>query len=179
MSVPLTRFGALTGNAGADARIQIGGKGRKNVLAVVASYQPQLIAAPAATFQGRLVIVDGQLDPLLTQQSGFNVAPPNFAVATDFSRLGKVLFDVLFSGVGPHVFFMPIAQQEGSPQSDEDSLVNIILCIGQDATWVPPFPNPPTPPPGATLYVPCLSASGQTVFGGILAGQTTFGGVPQ
>jgi hypothetical protein len=179
MSAPLTRYGTLTGAAGGDARIAIGGKGRKNVLAVVASYQRQTLAAPDATFQGRLVIVDAQIEPLLTSNTNFVNAPPNFAVATDFSKVGKVLFDVRFSSVGPHILFLPIAQQEGSPQSDEDSTINIILCIGQDATWVPPFPDPVTPPIGAQLYLPVLSVSGQTVFGGTLAGQQTFSGVPQ
>lgn len=163
MSVALTRYGSLSGGAGEDARIQIGGKGRKNILAVTASYQNAVVAAPAASFQGRLVIVDGQIDPLTT--SSFVPIPPNFAVNTNFSVFGKVLFDVRFSGVGPHIFFMPIAQQEGSPQSDEDSTINIILCIGQDAV--------------AGNYIPVLSVSGQTVFGGILAGQTSFAGAPQ
>jgi hypothetical protein len=163
MSAALTRYGAIAGAAGADARLQIGGKGRKNVLAVVASYQNNAIAAPGAAFQGRLVILDGQIDPLTT--SSFIPVPPNFSVATDFSTFGKVLFDVRFAGVGPHVFFMPIAQQEGSPQSDEDSTVNIVLCIGQDGA--------------GGVYIPVLSVSGQTVFGGVLAGQTTFGGAPQ
>lgn len=162
MSIALTRYGANAGAAGADSRIQIGGKGRKNILAVVASYQNAAIAAPGAAFQGRLVILDGQIDPLNT--AAFIPAPPNFTVATDFSAFGKVLFDVRFASVGPHVFFMPIAQQEGSPQSDEDSTVNIVLCVGQDGA--------------GGNYIPVLSVSGQTVFGGVLAGQQSFAGAP-
>jgi hypothetical protein len=163
MSGALTRYGAITGAGGGDARVQIGGKGRKNVLAITASYQNAVIAAPGAGFQGRLAIVEGQIDPLTT--SNFIPAPPDFGVNSNLSQFGKILFDVRFSAVGPHVFFLPIAQQEGSPQSDEDSTVNVILCIGQDGA--------------AGVYIPVLSVSGQTNFGGVLAGQTTFGGTPQ
>lgn len=160
MSVPLTRYGAVTGLAGGDARIQVGGKGRKNVLAVTASYQQATVIAPAADFQGRLVVIDGQIDPLAT--SNFAPNPPDFPITTDFSRFGKVLFDVRFSTVGPHPLFLPIAQQEGSPQSDEDSTVNIVLCIGRDSAL--------------NQYIPVLSVSGQTVFGGYFAGQQSFTG---
>lgn len=163
MSAALSRYGSITGAGGGDARIQIGGKGRKNVLAITASYQNAALAPPNAAFQGRLAIVEGQIDPLTT--SNFIPTPPDFGVNANLAQFGKILFDVRFSGVGPHVFFLPIAQQEGSPQSDEDSTVNVILCIGQDGA--------------GGSYIPVLSVSGQTNFGGILAGQTTFAGTPQ
>ena len=163
MSNPLNRYGSITGAPGGDARVTIGGKGRKNVLAITASYQNNAVAAPASSFQGRLVIVDSQIEPINT--AAFTVAPPDFPIGTDFGRIGKVLFDVRFSDVGPHPLFLPIAQQEGSPQSDESSTVNIILCIGRDSA--------------AGVYIPVLSVSGQTVFGGNLAGQQVFGTGPQ
>ena len=154
------RFGSVTGLAGGDTRIRIGGKGRKNVLSINASYQRATVGAPGTSFQGRLVIVEGQLDPV---QSLVLAPPPaDYPSNTNFDQLGKVLFDVPFSDVGPHSFFLPIAQQEGSPQTDEDSTVNVILCIGTDNV-----PN---------AYIPTLVVSGQTVFGGQLAGQQTFAG---
>lgn len=163
MSQALTRYGSITSAPGGDARVQIGGKGRKNVLAITVSYQNTAAAAPAATFKGRLVILDGQIQPLVS--AGVQPPPPDFPVNTNFTNIGKVLYDVRFSDVGPFIFFLPIAQQEGSPQSDEDSTINIVLCTGQDAA--------------AGVYLAVLSVSGQTVFGGNLAGQQVFaaGGV--
>lgn len=156
MSYPFTRFGAFIGQPGGDVRIQIGGKGRKNVLTLTASYLKSTATAPGVGFQGRLVVVEGQLDPL---QPNITAAPPDYPVNANFGDL-KILFNVFVSSVGPHPFFLPLAQLEGSPQTDEDSPVNIILCIGQDGA-------------GGT-YVPSLSIGGQTVFGGALAGQQTF-----
>jgi hypothetical protein len=174
MSRPLMRYGSVTGLAGNDARIRIGGKGRKNILSINASYQRSTAAAPGTSFQGRLVIVEGQIDALTVVNNA--TVPADYLTVTNFELLGKVLFDVTFADVGPHAFFLPIAQQEGSPQTDEDSTVNIILCVGIDSTWVAPWPNPPSPPLGAALYIPTLVVSGQTVFGGQLAGQQTFAG---
>ena len=146
MSIPFRRYGAFSGVAGADCRVEIGGKGRKNILAVTASYQRATVAAPDASFQGRLVIVEGQLGG-----PSVLVGPPpvDYPVNAVFDNQ-KILFDVRVSSVGPHPFFYPIAQQEGSPQSDEDSTVNIILCIGRDS--------------GGNLYIPTITVSGQTVF---------------
>jgi len=158
MSAPFTRFGAFIGLAGGDVRVQIGGKGRKNVLAVTASYRPSTLVAPAASFQGRLVIVEGQLDPL-PQGTTPVPLPPDFAVAATFAGL-KILFNAFLTSVGPHPFFLPLAQLEGSPQTDEDNIVNIVLTIGSDGA-------------GGT-YIPSLSVSGQTVFGGTLAAQSNF-----
>jgi len=157
MSNPFTRYGAFTGIAGSDVRVQIGGKGRKNILAITASYLRSNLAAPDASFQGRLVVVEGQLTPVALQAG---LPPiPNFAVNSTFDGL-KVLFDVFLSSVGPWPFFLPITQQEGSPQSDESADVNIVLCVGQAV---------------AGSYIPKLVVSGQTVFGGALAGQSSFG----
>lgn len=160
MSAPLYRYGSIAGLPGGDARITIGGKGRKNILAITSIYQRTTAAAPGAAFQGRLVVVEGQLNPLAV---GFTPQPlpPDFPSGTNFYALGKVLFDAPFSDVGPHVFFYPIAQQEGSPQSDEDSTLNVVLCIGTDGA--------------GGIYRPTLVVSGQTVFGGVLAGQTFLG----
>lgn len=160
MSFPLTRFGAIVGIAGGDARIRIGGKGRKNVLTITVGWQRSTAVAPATSFQGRLVILEGQLEPL--GNPNFTPSPADYPNSTDFYRLGKVLYDTYFSDVGPHPLFLPIAQQEGSPQSDEDSTINIIACIGIDGA--------------AGVYVPSLTVSGQTVFGGNTAGQQTFAG---
>jgi hypothetical protein len=158
MSNPFTRYGAFTGVAGGDIRIQIGGKGRKNVLAFTASYLRSNLAAPDVSFQGRLVVLEGQLTPVALQAG---LPPiPAFVVASVFDGL-KVLFDVFLSSVGPWSFYLPITQQEGSPQSDESADVNIILCAGQAA---------------AGSYIPKLVVSGQTVFGGTFAGQTSFAG---
>ena len=158
MSNPQTRYGAFTGAPGGDVRVQIGGKGKKNILAIVASYLRSNLAAPDASFQGRLVIIEGQLSPVT---GVLNIPPPaDFPVNSNFNDY-KVLFDVFLSGVGPHVFFLPITQLEGSPQSDESADVNIVLCVGQAA--------------GGT-YIPKLVVSGQTNFGGPLAGQTSFAG---
>lgn len=156
MSNPLYRYGSIKGLAGGDARVTVGGKGRKNILAITATYQASTLVAPALTFQGRLVIIEGQLNPL--QIGTFLPPPTDFISNTNFDSLGKVLYDVTFSDVGPHTIFYPIAQQEGSPQSDEDSTVNVVLCIGHDAA--------------AGVYIPTLVVSGQTVFGGVTAGQT-------
>jgi hypothetical protein len=159
MSVPFRQYGAFTGIAGADCRVEIGGKGRKNILAVTASYQlapTPAIADPDITFQGRLVIVQGQLGGVPTP---LGPPPPDYYVNEQFNDQ-KILFDVRFSNVGPHPFFYPIAQQEGSPQSDEDSVVNVILCAGWDVTWAV---GPPVVP-GVNLYIPTLTVSGQTVF---------------
>ncbi len=157
MSAPQTRFGAFIGLPGGDVRVQIGGKGRKNVLTLTASYLKTTLTAPGAGFQGRLVIVEGQLSPI-----GFpGPLPPDFAVGSTFDGY-KILFNAFLSSVGPHPFFLPLAQLEGSPQTDEDNIVNIILCIGADGA-------------GGT-YIPSLSVGGQTVFGGVLAGQSNFMG---
>lgn len=156
MSNPLYRYGSIKGLAGGDARVTVGGKGRKNILAITAVYQVSSLVAPAVSFQGRLVIIEGQLNPL--QVGYFSPPPVDFVSNTNFDALGKVLYDVTFSDVGPHTIFYPIAQQEGSPQSDEDSTVNVVLCIGHDAA--------------AGIYIPTLVVSGQTVFGGVTAGQT-------
>jgi|ERR1035437_2639046 hypothetical protein len=158
MSAPLYRYGSVKGLAGGDARVTIGGKGRKNILAITATYQKSTLAAPGVGFQARLVIVEGQLNPL--QVGNFIPLPVDFPSVTDFYQLGKVLFDTTFSDVGPHTIFYPIAQLEGSPQSDEDSTINVVLCIGTDGA--------------AGVYIPTLVVSGQTVFGGNLAGQQSF-----
>lgn len=146
MSSPFQRFGAFTGVSGGDCRVQIGGKGKKNILAVTASYQRTAVAAPEDSFQGRLVIVEGQLGGPV---SALGPPPADYPVNANFDGQ-KILFDVRFSGVGPHPFFYPIAQQEGSPQSDEDSTVNIVLCVGRDAL--------------NNAYIPTLTVSGQTSF---------------
>jgi hypothetical protein len=156
MSNPLYRYGTITGLAAGDARITIGGKGRKNILAITATYQVSTVVAPGVAFQGRLIIMEGQINPLAV---GFNTPqpiPPDFPANTNFYNLGKVLFDAPFSDVGPHAFFYPIAQLEGSPQSDEDSTLNVILCIGHDSA--------------AGVYIPTLVVSGQTTFGSQIAG---------
>lgn len=157
MSVPFKRYGAFKGDAGADCRVEIGGKGRKNILAITASYQRITLAAPLDSFQGRLVIVEGQLGGPSTT---FGPPPIDYYVGATFDNQ-TVLFDARFSGVGPHSYFYPIAQQEGSPQSDADSTINIILCLGMDSSWVigPPLVR-------GNLYIPTLTVSGQTVFGG-------------
>jgi hypothetical protein len=174
MSAPFTRFGAFLGLPSGDVRVQISGKGRKNILAITASYMqaaafshPPVPIPPSNSFQGRLVIVEGQMDPL---SSGVNYPiPPDFNVGCNSaaqpapnSQLSglKILFSALLSSVGPWPFFLPLAQLEGSPQTDEDSVVNIILCIGQDGA--------------GGSYVPSLAVSGQTVFGGTLAAQQSF-----
>lgn len=158
MSVPFRQYGAFTGNAGADCRVEIGGKGSKNILAITASYQRApgaVIAAPDASFQGRLVILQGQLGGIPTP---LGIPPPDYLINDQFNDQ-KILFDTRFSNVGPHPFFYPIAQQEGSPQGDQDSVVNIILCVGWDVSWVigPPLVR-------GNLYIPTLTVSGQTVF---------------
>jgi hypothetical protein len=156
MSAPLYRYGTLKGLPGGDARITIGGKGRKNILAITASYQASTVVAPGVTFQGRLVIMEGQINPLAIGGIRPQPIPPDFLSTVDFYNLGKVLFDAPFSDVGPHAFFYPIAQLEGSPQSDEDSTLNVVLCVGTDSA--------------GGIYIPTLVASGQTTFGSVIAG---------
>lgn len=169
MSQPFGRFGSFIGAPGGDVRVQISGKGRKNVLTFTASYLRTTAAAPGVAFQGRLFVFEGQFDP--TSTTGQLVPPPpdftvfNAAPATPTvfdSRIqgAKMLFNAFLSSVGPHPFFLPLAQLEGSPQTDESNVINIVLCIGADGA-------------GGT-YRPSLSVGGQTVFGGALAGQSNF-----
>lgn len=156
MSQPFKRYGAFAGVAGGDCRVEIGGKGRKNILAVTVSYQLATLAAPVPGFAGRLVIVEGQLG---SPPSILGPPSPDYYVGAEFNNQ-KILFDVRLSTVGPHSYFYPIAQQEGSAQSDEDAFINIILCIGMDTTWHL------TPPPlvAGNLYIPTVTVSGQTIF---------------
>lgn len=151
MSVPQSKdFGSVIGQVGEDLRIQVGAKGRKNLLSIVTSYHRDGFLAPdAATFYGRLIVVEGNVPAL-----------PEVTPATNLQATGpRVLFDVTFHDLGPHTFFFPLAQLEGNVQTDFGGILTIILAAGQDT-------------PNGLDYVGKLNAAGQTILSGeIYAGQ--------
>jgi len=150
MSEPAGRlFTSVVGTVGADLRLEIGGKGRKNLLAVVAGYSRATLAAhDAPTFYGRLIVVQGIVP-----------VTPNITPATNLQgTVPKVLFDILLHDLGPHSFFFPLSQLEGNVQTDEDATMTIVLAAAQDT-------------PNGAVFVGRLNCAGQTVFGGTLSGQ--------
>lgn len=142
-------FGSVVGLVGKDVRIAISGNGRKNLLAVVAGYSRTGLAAPdAATFYGRLVVMQGIVPDA-----------PEIDAATDLTGQGpRVLFDVTVHDLGPHVFFFPLSQMEGNIQTDDGMVMTIVLAAGHDT-------------PNGYVYIPRLNCSGKTVFGKTFAGQ--------
>ena len=141
-------FTSVTGVSGKDVRIEVGGNGRKNLLAVVAGYsRAGLVAHDETTFYGRLSVVQGIIPDT-----------PDVDAATDLQgTVPKVLFDVLLHDLGPHVFFFPLSQMEGNIQTDEGAVMTIVLAAGKDSV--------------GKNFIPRLNCAGQTVFGKTFAGQ--------
>lgn len=150
MSAPAGHdFSSVLGTLGNDLRLEIGAKGRMNLLSVVASYNRSAnVAHDAPTFYGRLLIVQGIL-PITPEITPFvdirGIAP-------------KVLFDVILRDLGPHAFFFPLAQLQGNVQTEEGAVLTIVLCQASDLA-------------NGAVFIPRMNCAGQTVFGGALAGQ--------
>lgn len=150
MSIPAGHdFSSVMGIIGNDLRLEIGAKGRMNLLSVVASYNRSANTAhDVPTFYGRLVIVQGILP-----------VTPEITPFTDIRPIAnKILFDVMLRDLGPHAFFFPLAQLQGNVQTEEGGILTIVLCQALDN-------------PNGAVFIGRLNCAGQTVFGGTLSGQ--------
>lgn len=136
MSTLSNRFGHVTGLVSGDVRFNLGMPGAKNALALVASYHRSTFGTfDDTTFYGRLLILKNSYgDPL------------DVTILTTF--VDELVFDVTLHTPGPHSFFFPLADLQGSAASALDSPITVILSRAQTA-------NP------AELFVPKLTVSGQ------------------
>jgi len=180
MSTRLKQFGSVGGEFSQDARIYITGPGKKQALAIIASYQISNIVLPnsvlfadSAVVWGRLTIFDGLVD-----------FGQEYTALTPVTS--RVLFDAALPSPGPHHFLLPIADLVPNPSSSNTLsifLSNIaaqggvsvqtILVVGGAGTFTITYNGLTTAPiawnAAAAVVLAALNALGTIIVAGGVA----------